>query len=151
MRWTSIALLAVAASACDSPSPTQNSDRIEDPNVTVLSGAEVVTTDTAVLVNGDARAFFQPPPYDLDDEVVSRASAVFMLNERTNRVVIPASALADVASHLPLEQGGFVFRIHEYLVQEDLLEIHRLRDGMTEPLNLLQSNGVGFYVRMMKR
>src|SRR5687768_14397679 len=51
--WTSIALLAVAASACDSPSPTQNSDRIDDPNVTVLSGADVVTTDTAVLVNGD--------------------------------------------------------------------------------------------------
>lgn len=94
--------------------------------------------------------FFQPPPYDLAPEVVGRASAVFLLNERTRRVVIPAAALADVAAHLPIAEGGLVFRIYEYIVVEDLLAIHRLRDGITERLNLLQSNGVGFHVRMKR-
>lgn len=95
-------------------------------------------------------AFIQPPPYNIDPAIADRASAVFMLNERTRRVVIPAAALADLAAHLPIAEGGLVFRIYEYEVAEDVLLIHRRRDGITEPLNLLQSKGVGFYVRMKK-
>lgn len=94
--------------------------------------------------------FFRPPPYDIDPELANRASAVFMLKERTSRVVIPAAALADVARKLPIAEGGMVFRIFEYVVQEDVLEIHRLRDGITESLNLLQSNSLGFYMRMKR-
>ena len=95
-------------------------------------------------------SFFQPPPYTIDPAIADRASAVFMLNERTRRVVIGADALADVAAHLPIAEGGLVFRIYEYVVAEDVLEINRRRDGVTERLNFLQSNGVGFYVRMKK-
>ena len=60
------------------------------------------------------------------------------------------SALAEVASHLPEAEGGFVFRIYEYLVMEDVLEIVRIEDGITEKLSGLQSNGFGLYVQMRR-
>ncbi|MGH9201977.1 MAG: hypothetical protein ACRD2A_12175, partial [Vicinamibacterales bacterium] len=118
--------------------------RTDEPLVVELS--RPLDPDRTIIV----LAFFQPPPYNIDPAVADRASAVFMLKERTRRVVIPAAALADVAAHLPIAEGGLVFRIYEYVVAEDVLEIHRRRDGITEPLNFLQSNGVGFYVRMKR-
>lgn len=95
-------------------------------------------------------AYAPPTPNDLDPDVIRRASAVFALQERTDRLVIPASALAEVASHLPEAEGGFVFRIYEYLVMEDVLEIVRIGDGITEKLSGLQSNGFGLYVQMRR-
>ena len=95
-------------------------------------------------------AYAPPPPYDVDPEVVRRASAIFALQERTDRLVIPASALAEVASHLPEPEGGFVFRMYEYHVMEDVLEIVRVEDGIAETLSGLQSNGFGLYVTMRR-
>lgn len=118
--------------------------RIDEPLVVELS--RPLDPDRTIIL----LAFVQPPPYNIDPEVANRASSVFMLKERTRRVVIPAAALADVAAHLPIAEGGLVFRIYEYIVSEDVLEIHRRRDGITEPLNFLQSNGVGFYVWMRR-
>jgi hypothetical protein len=90
------------------------------------------------------------PTHDVDPASVRRARAVFMLTERTNRVVIPASALAEIASHLPVSEDGFIFRIHEYGVMEDVLEIVRLGDGITELLSGIQKNGFGWYVWMRR-
>ena len=95
-------------------------------------------------------AYVPPPPYEVDPDVQRRASAVFILQERTNRLVIPASALAEVASHLPEPEGGLILRIHEYHVMEDVLEIVRLKEGITESLSGVQSNGFGLYVRMRR-
>ena len=86
----------------------------------------------------------------MDPEVLRRASACFQLKEGTDRVVIPASALAEVASHLPEEEGSFVFRIFEYLVKEDALQIVRVEGGTTEDLSGIQVNVFGFYLRMRR-
>src|SRR5688572_26347194 len=65
VRRASIPVLIVAAFACETAPPTQNSDRTEVPNVTVLSGAEVVTNDTAVLVNDEELISFGVGPAGL--------------------------------------------------------------------------------------
>jgi hypothetical protein len=72
-----------------------------------------------------------------------------MLNEEADRVVIPASALAEVASRLPLSEGQLMLRIYEYRVMEDVLPIVR-SDGISETLTGVQSNGFGVTV-VMKR
>jgi hypothetical protein len=120
----------------------------------------VFRTDLPLVVNLDRPldpdrsllllAYAPPPPFDVDPDVVRRATAVFKLQERTDRLVIPASALAAVASQLPAPEGGFVFRIYEYRVMEDALEIVRIKDGITEALSALQSNGFGLYVRLRR-
>ena len=91
-----------------------------------------------------------PNSYVVDPDVRRRASAVFQLKERTNRLVIPASALAEVASHLPVEEGWFVFRIFEYHVIQDVLRIVRLKESMRESLRAVQSIGFGLYVKMRR-
>jgi hypothetical protein len=83
-------------------------------------------------------------------EVLRRASACFQLKRSTDRIVIPAEALAEVASHLPEEEGAFVFRIYEYLVKDDALEIVRVEDGTRQTLSGLQLNSFGFYLRMRR-
>jgi hypothetical protein len=89
-----------------------------------------------------------PNSFVVDPDVRRRASAVFQLQERTDRLVIPASALAEIASHLPVAEGWFVFRIYEYHVMQDVLEIVRIKDGITESLRAVQSNGFGLYVKI---
>ncbi len=86
----------------------------------------------------------------MNPDVLRRASAVFQLRERTDRLVIPASALAEVASHLPDAEGGFVFRIYEYHVMQDVLQIVRIKEGIAENLRAVQSNGFGLYVKMRR-
>ncbi|UCD25551.1 MAG: hypothetical protein JSW51_06455 [Gemmatimonadota bacterium] len=94
--------------------------------------------------------YVPPPRHDVDPDLLRRASAVFQLQERTDRLVIPASALAEVASHVTDAEGWYVFRIYEYHVMEDVLEIERLKAGITEMLTGLQSNGFGLYVRIRR-
>lgn len=97
------------------------------------------------------RLSYAPAPGSgVDPDVVRRARAVFQLTETTDRVVIPASALAGIASHLPEEEGGFVFRVYEYLVKQDVLEIVRIENGTAESLSGLQVNVFGFYLRMRR-
>lgn len=95
-------------------------------------------------------AYAPPHQSGVDLSVIRRASVSFQLRERTNRVVIPAAALAEAASHLPVEEGEYVFRISEYLVTEDAMEIVRLADGTTESLSGLQVNVFGFLLRMRR-
>jgi hypothetical protein len=83
-------------------------------------------------------------------EVLRRASACFQLKRSTDRFVIPAEALAEVASHLPEEEGAFVFRIYEYLVKDDALEIVHVEDGKSETLSGLELNSFGFYLTMRR-
>ena len=59
-------------------------------------------------------------------ELATAASAAtpdssFQLNATTQRVVIPASVLGEIASHMVESEGAYVFRIIEYLVHEDAL------------------------------
>jgi hypothetical protein len=74
----------------------------------------------------------------------------FQLKSRSDRVVIPAEALAEAASHLPVEEGLFIFRIYEYLPQNDVMTIVRVENGASESLSGLQVNVFGFYTRMRR-
>lgn len=93
--------------------------------------------------------YIQPPPYDMNPDSVRAASAVFMLDEQTDRVVIPAFALDQIASHLPVPDGQFMLRIYEYGVMENALRIVR-SDGITEDLTGIQSNGFSVTVRVRR-
>lgn len=91
-----------------------------------------------------------PPPYNTDPEIVRPASAVFQLQETTDRVVIPASALVEIASHLPEPEGVYLLGIGEYTVTQDALQILRIEAGITENLTALESSGCRLQVRMRK-
>jgi hypothetical protein len=112
----------------------------------VVEFSRPLAPDRAVL----HLACIPPPGPNLDPEAQRRASAVFALRNLTGRVVIPAAALAEVAAHLPQPEGECIFRIYEYTVAEDVLVIERLKDGITEGLNAVQSNGFGFNVHMTR-
>ncbi len=118
--------------------------RTDEPLVVELS--RPLDPGRSVLILSYAPA----PGSGVDPAVVRRASACFQLEKSTDRVVIPAKALAEVASHLPEEEGGFVFRIYEYLVKDDAFEIVRVEDGTSESLSGLQLNSFGFYLRMRR-
>ena len=92
-----------------------------------------------------------PPPYNTDPEIVRPASAVFQLQETTDRVVIPAADLEEIASHLPEPEGVYLLGIHEYTVTQDALQILRIEAGITESLTALESNGCRLEVRMRKQ
>ncbi len=94
--------------------------------------------------------FWVTPQNEMNGQISNNARAVFMLNESTSRVVIPASALNQIASHLPDGEGGFLLRIYEYHVMEDLFQIYRLDEGHTMPLKGVQSNMVGFLVKIRR-
>jgi hypothetical protein len=95
--------------------------------------------------------FYAPPPGSgVDPETIRRASVCFQLKSRSDRVVIPAEALAEAASHLPVEEGLFIFRIYEYLPQNDVMTIVRVENGASESLSGLQVNVFGFYTRMRR-
>jgi hypothetical protein len=95
-------------------------------------------------------AWFPRPGSGADPDAVRRASAVFELHRPTDRIVIPASALADLASHLPGPEGGFVLRISEYLVDDDAFDIGYASDGTAETLSRLQANVVTVLVRIVR-
>lgn len=118
--------------------------RTDEPLIVELS--RPLDPDRAVLY----LVYVPAPESGTDPEVVRRARAVFVLAERTDVVVIPASALAEVASHLPEPEGEFVFRISEYLVEEDVLEIVRNEEGKVEALSLIQANVFGFCLRIRR-
>jgi len=94
--------------------------------------------------------YLPPPESDVDPETARRASAAFELMGRTDRVVIPASALAEVASHLPEEEGGFILRVSEYFVKEDVYRLVRVEDGTAETLSGLQVSHFTIYVGMSR-
>jgi len=94
--------------------------------------------------------FYAPAPQTVDPAVARRASAVFVLTETTDRVVIPASALTEMASHLPEAEGEYVFRIVEYIVKEDVLDIVRIDGDVAESLTGIQGNIFGFYLLMRR-
>jgi hypothetical protein len=96
--------------------------------------------------------FYAPPtPYNTDPDIVRPASAVFQLQETTDRVVIPASALQEIASHLPEPEGAYLLGINEYTVTQDALQIVRIEAGTTENLTAVESNGCRLQVRMRKQ
>ena len=90
------------------------------------------------------------PAGGADAQTLRKASAVFQLETTTDRVVIPASALAEIASHMVEDDGRYVFRILEYLVHEDALDIVYV-DGPEEALDGVQFNVFGFYVDLHRR
>jgi hypothetical protein len=89
------------------------------------------------------------PQGSVDAEILRRASATFVLNRRSGRIVIPVSALAEMASHMVEPEGDFLFRIYERLVYPDTVGIVR-EDGTRESLSGVQSNGFGFYLKMRR-
>ena len=88
------------------------------------------------------------PSGGADLETYRRASAVFQLKATTERVVIPAAVLGEIASHMVESEGAYVFRIIEYLVHEDALEIEYVADGSREALDGVQLNIFGFYLEL---
>lgn len=84
----------------------------------------------------------------VDRQTYRNASATFQLKAPTDRIVIPASALAQIASHMVEDEGSYVFRILEYLVHEDALEIVYTGDGAEEALDGVQFNIFGFYLEL---
>jgi hypothetical protein len=117
--------------------------RTDEPLVVELN--RPLDPDRALL-----RLMYVPPPVSGGPtEPIPGARAVFELERRTDRVVIPASALAEVASHVPeAVNGPYLLRISEYLLKEDVYEIVRAPDGTTESLSGLQVNHFSIYVRM---
>lgn len=94
-------------------------------------------------------AYAPPPDADVDPSAVERARAVFGLTAPTDRVVIPESALAEVASHLPKDEGGFVFAVSEYDGEDGVLDLVRTEDG-TETLAQRRVSHFTFYLRMQR-
>ena len=89
--------------------------------------------------------YLDTPP--ADQELQRRASAAFTLVGRTNRIVIPPSALRAIAAEVPDVDGPFMLRVSEHLQIEDLYSIERPGAG-TESLSGYQSNSITVYFRM---
>lgn len=113
----------------------------------VIELSRPLDADRALL-----RLFYIPPPgVEVGAELLDRARAVFELDRTTDRVVIPASALADVASHLAEgEENAFILRASEYISTDDVMELVQLETGTVESLSSIQINHFTIYVRVQR-
>lgn len=116
--------------------------RPDEPLVVALSRA--VDPDRTILYI----RYVAPSGTDVDPAVVQQARAAFGLTARTDQVVIPASALTELANRLPPGGGALIFTISEYLVDDEALEVIRVEDGAAETLSGLQVNHFHIYVDM---
>lgn len=96
------------------------------------------------------RLFYVPPCCDpADPDLLDRARVVFELNHRTDRIVIPASALAELESRLPDKpERVLILQATEYLARDGALEIVHLPEGTPESLSSVQANHIRVYVEM---
>lgn len=104
-----------------------------------------VERDRAII-----RIFYAPP----NDAGVSEddrrlASAAFMLLGRSQRIVIPPSALSEMASHLPEPFGRYIIQISEYLVEDDVMDV-RYSDGEEETFSVIRTSSFRIYATMAR-
>lgn len=94
------------------------------------------------------RIFYAPPnEAGVSSEVRRLASAAFGLLGRTDRVVIPPSALREIASHLPEALGGFIIQVSEYQIEDDVMDV-TYSDGIEETFAVLRASHFRIYARM---
>jgi len=96
------------------------------------------------------RIFYVPPnDAGVSPEQRQLSSAAFMLLGRSQRIVIPPSALAEIARHLPEPVGQFIVQISEYLVDEDVMDV-RYSDGEEERFAVLRVSSFRIYATMAR-
>jgi hypothetical protein len=94
------------------------------------------------------RIFYAPPnEAGVSPEVRQSASAAFTLLDRSSRVVIPPSALKEIASNLPEAVGGFIIQISEYEVEDDVMDV-KYSDGEEETFSVARASHFRIYARM---
>lgn len=96
------------------------------------------------------RIFYAPPnDAGVSQEQRRLASAAFMLLGRSNRIVIPPSALGEIAANLPEPVGQFIIQISEYLVEEDVMNV-RYSDGEEEEFAVIRNSSYRIYATMAR-